>query len=134
MDKWDREAIELVGPAYIEFTPDGTGTFRFIAVQGYLDGKAFTRKGRPAIEFSWDGDDDGDRASGRGSAQVEPEGSLIGHIDIHLGDDSGFRALARTTVPSHGSAIVRYRRLGVARALRSHSSRLGLLPFFYRTG
>ena len=37
MDLWDREAIDLVGPAFIEFSVDGRGSFRFIAVEGYLD-------------------------------------------------------------------------------------------------
>jgi hypothetical protein len=34
MDLWDRKAIELLGPGYIEFRKDGTGSFRFIAVEG----------------------------------------------------------------------------------------------------
>jgi hypothetical protein len=37
MDLWDRDAIDLLGPAFIEFRPDSTGSFRFIAVEGYLD-------------------------------------------------------------------------------------------------
>ena len=42
---------------------------------------------------AWDGDDDGDRASGRGWAVLEQDGSLRGHIYFHLGDDSGFCAV-----------------------------------------
>ena len=91
MDQWDRGAIELLGPTYIEFTADGTGTFRFIAVEASLDGKPSVRTGRPAIEFSWEGNDDGGPASGRSWAQAEPDGSLVGHIYFHRGDDSGFR-------------------------------------------
>jgi hypothetical protein len=44
------------------------------------------------VEFSWDGFDEGDPATGRGWAVVEEDGSLRGRIFLHLGDDSGFRA------------------------------------------
>jgi hypothetical protein len=37
MDLWDRDAIELVGPGFLEFKPDGTGSFGFIAVEGWMD-------------------------------------------------------------------------------------------------
>lgn len=94
MDLWGPDAIDLVGPAFIEITADGRGWFRFIAVEGYLDCRHVERGGRPAVEFTWDGNDEGDRASGRGWAQVEADGSLRGHIFIHDGDDSGFRAVA----------------------------------------
>jgi hypothetical protein len=48
--------------------------------------------------MTWDGTDEGDRVSGRGWAQLEPDGSLRGHISFHAGDDSGFRAVAE--IPS----------------------------------
>ena len=34
MDMWDREAIDLVQPGFIEFTGDGFGRLGFIAVEG----------------------------------------------------------------------------------------------------
>jgi hypothetical protein len=94
MDLWDRDAIDLLGPAFIEIGADATGSFRFIAVEGDIDGHHIKRDGHPAIEFSWVGADDGDDASGRGWARVETDGSLTGHIYFHRGDDSGFRAAA----------------------------------------
>jgi hypothetical protein len=51
------------------------------------------RDGRPGVQFTWDGNDEGDRASGSGWAGLEEDGSLRGHIYFHLGDDSGFRAI-----------------------------------------
>jgi hypothetical protein len=33
----DQESIELMGPAFIQFGQDGTGRFRFIAVEGWMD-------------------------------------------------------------------------------------------------
>ncbi len=93
MDLWDRDAIDLVGPAYIELKVDGTGRFRFIAVEGYMDVKHADAAWRPRAEFTWEGDDDGTQASGRGWVELEPDGSVSGRIFFHLGDDSGFRAV-----------------------------------------
>jgi hypothetical protein len=100
MDLWDLEAIDLLGPALIEFGSEGTGRFRFIAVQGSMDRRVGRRDGRPCVEFTWEGDDDGEPASGRGWAVLEDDRSLRGHIDFHLGDDSGFRAVPAEDAPS----------------------------------
>jgi hypothetical protein len=95
MDLWDRDAIDLLGPAFIEISADGTGSFRFIAVEGDIDGRHVERDGRPAVEFSWVGADDNDDASGRGWALLGTDDSLVGHVFLHRGDDSGFRAVAQ---------------------------------------
>lgn len=93
MSVWDRDAIDLLGPGFIEIKADGTGTFRFIAVDGYLDCRFDERDGQRIVEFSWDGHDEGDPVSGRGWARPAPDGSLHGHIFFHMGDDSDFRAV-----------------------------------------
>ena len=93
MDLWDQEAIDLVGPAFIEFGKSHSGSFRFIAVDGWMDCRHKERNGRPYVECTWDGNDDCDPASGRGWAKLEKDGSLSGHIDLHHGDDSGFKAI-----------------------------------------
>lgn len=92
MDLWDREAIELVGPGYLEFRQDGTGSFGFIAVEAWTDCRAVQTDRGSGVEFTWDGTDEGDRVSGRGAATLQDDGSLRGHIYFHLGDDSGFLA------------------------------------------
>ncbi len=92
MDLWDREALDLLGPAFIDFREDHTGEFRFIAVEAWMDCRGALRDGRQIVEFSWDGSDECDPASGRGWAALDEDGSLVGHIYFHLGDDSGFRA------------------------------------------
>jgi hypothetical protein len=38
------------------------------------------------VEFSWEGNDECDPASGRGWAVLEEDGSLCGRIFFHLGD------------------------------------------------
>lgn len=92
MDEWDRDVIGLVGPAFVEFSAGNSGQFSFMVVRGWLDCRTFERDGRPGIEFSWDGDDDGDPANGRGWAVLLHDGTLEGHIYFHQGMDSGFQA------------------------------------------
>lgn len=93
MDLWDLEPTDPLELAFIEFHREGTGRFRFITVEGYLDCRDTERDGHPGMEFTWEGGDDCDPASGRGWAVLEGDGSLCGHIYFHLGDDSGFRAV-----------------------------------------
>ena len=47
MDLWDRDAIDLLGPAFIEIGADGVGALRFIAVEGDIDGRHVERDGHP---------------------------------------------------------------------------------------
>ena len=93
MELWDEDAIDLLGPAFIEITADGRGSFRFIAVEGWMDIRRVQRDGTPAIEFSWEGNDECDPVNGRGWATLQGDGSLSGRIYIHGGDDSAFRAV-----------------------------------------
>jgi hypothetical protein len=99
MEVWDREAIDLVGPAFIEIKADDHGTFRFIAVEGWMDIRSVEREGRKGIEFSWEGNDELDPACGRGWATLSPDGSLEGQFFFHMGDDSWFRAEQETVRP-----------------------------------
>ncbi len=43
MDMWDRNAIDLVEPGFIEFAGDGTGQFGFIAVRGWMECRSTER-------------------------------------------------------------------------------------------
>jgi hypothetical protein len=95
MELWDRASLDLVEPAFIDFAADGTGEFRFIAVRGWIDWRADER-GR--LDFTWDGVDEGDQVNGRGWALADGNGSLIGRIYFHRGDDSSFRAIRRLEV------------------------------------
>ena len=90
MDFWDQDAVDLVGPGFIEFDSSGTGQFRFIAVEGSLDCRnSHPRNAR--VDFTWTGTDDGEPVFGRGWAEHDAD-TLHGHIYFHAGDDSGFRA------------------------------------------
>jgi hypothetical protein len=92
MDNWDQEAIDLVQPGFIEFGEDGLGSLGFIVVTWDLHCRDAERDSQPGVEFSWQGSDEGDDASGRGWAALNPDGTLEGHIYFHPNDDSGFRA------------------------------------------
>jgi hypothetical protein len=97
MDLWDIDAIDLVEPAFVAFERDGDGGLLFVAVRGRLDWRTSAQGRGDRVEFTWEGDDEGDRVSGRGWAQVDEDGSLRGHFYFHLGDDSGFRAVRETS-------------------------------------
>ena len=105
MDLWDPEAIDLLGPGFIQFGADRSGQFRFIAVQGWMDCHYDQSDGRSCVEFIWEGDDDGDPASGRGWAALDKDDSLRGHIYFHFGDDSGFRAVRAEEAKARGKDI-----------------------------
>jgi len=93
MDVWDQDAFDLMGPAFFSFDDRLSGSFRFIAVEGWMDCRHLERNGRPFVEFTWDGNDECDPASGRGWVRLEKDGTLSGHIFIHQGEDSGFKAV-----------------------------------------
>lgn len=92
MDLWDRKAIDLLEPAFIEFAAEG-GRFRFIAVDGQMSCEHGERRGRPHVTFTWEGNDECDPASGHGWATLRKDGTLAGRLFIQDGDESGFTAL-----------------------------------------
>jgi hypothetical protein len=93
MDLWNQEAFDLMGPAFFSFDGKRSGEFCFIAVEGWMECRHRERNGRPFVEFTWEGNDECDPASGRGWVALEADGTLSGHIYFQHGDDSGFRAI-----------------------------------------
>jgi hypothetical protein len=112
MELWGRKDLDLVVPAFIEFDRDGMGEFRFIAVQGCLDCRFSERSGMPAVEFSWEGQDDADESLGRGWAILR-DGKLEGRWFFHRGDDSWFLAtkLSRSATKRPSTRRARARHL-----------------------
>ena len=84
------------GPGTIELRRDRSGRLSFIAVEAILDVRYSASDGTSCAEFTWEGFDEGDPVTGSGSASLQPDGTLRGHIYIHMGDDSSFVA-TRTT-------------------------------------
>ncbi len=99
MSGWDQDYVDMEVPGHITFEIGHSGSFQFGLVQGQIDYRIDRRHDH--IEFTWDGFDEGDELAGRGDAEIV-DGELHGHLFIHLGDDSAFRAVrpaARKTAP-----------------------------------
>ena len=90
MEQWDRDYLDLDGPAHISFDPDGTGRLHFGCVDAGLEWKIEQAKGRATFTFS--GFDEGDEVSGRGWVKTDKD-KLTGWFGFHLGDKSGFVAV-----------------------------------------
>jgi hypothetical protein len=92
MALWPRDAIDLLGPAHIEFDTSGRGSFGFIAVTGEIAWKLGRRGRSEALVFTWDGNDEMDEASGSGWVRLTKDGEMVGSIAFHAGDESSFKA------------------------------------------
>ena len=108
MELWERDYLDLEVPAFLRFRADRSGEFQFGAVRGWIDYRVTDRDGAKAVEFSWEGESEGDALYGRGWASLE-RGRLVGRLFIHNGDDSSFVAERMRRGPG-----VRRRRLGGA--------------------
>ena len=84
----------FVGAPHLRLDGHGSGTMRFLAVEVCMDYRPGERDGLPAVEFSFDGNDEGDHVSGRGWA-VLTANAIRGRIFFHDGDDSAFSATRR---------------------------------------
>ena len=91
MDQWGQDYVDEEVEGFVEFNSKGLGSFHFGYVQGQIDYRPGTRDGKPAAEFSWDGNDEMGQAMGRGWAVLDGN-EIHGMICIHLGDESEFRA------------------------------------------
>ena len=91
MDTWDRDVLDDPAPAMLTIEKDGMGTISFISVEAWIDYRIVTRDGLPAVEFSFQGNDAGDLASGRAWAVLEGD-RLRGRFFFHMGDDSSLVA------------------------------------------
>ena len=91
MRAWDEDYLNEEVQAFIEFESGGMGHFQFGLVSGNIDSLETQRDSKPAVEWSWEGNDEMDEASGRGWAVLKGD-ELHGMIFFHGGDDSEFVA------------------------------------------
>ena len=80
------------------FDDKGWGQFHFGYVHGQMDCRLTTRDGEPAVEWTWDGNDEMDPAQGRGWAVVKGN-ELHGMIFFRGGDGSEFVARKKAQRP-----------------------------------
>ena len=83
----DATILDLVEPAYILFGQT-SGEFAFGCVTGSFPGAADS----DAVAFDWDGNDEMDEVRGDGWAELQDDGSLVGEINFHNGDEIRFIA------------------------------------------
>jgi hypothetical protein len=88
-DLWDREYLDLCGPASFVVRANGDGEIAFGALQASLD----IDYGPNEIGFTWAGFDEMDEVSGSGSAELQEDGSLEIEFEYHLGDEAVLRAV-----------------------------------------
>jgi hypothetical protein len=88
-DLWDRDYLDLCGPATLVVKANGHGEIAFGAMQASLD----IDYGPDEIGFTWAGFDEMDEVSGVGSAELLDDGSLQIQFDYHLGDEAALKAV-----------------------------------------
>jgi hypothetical protein len=92
MEMWGQDFVDAEVEGFVEFGPNGTGSFQFGYVRGEIDYRDGTREGKPSVEWTWDGNDEMDPAQGRGWAVIYGD-KINGVIAIHRGDQSEFEAV-----------------------------------------
>ena len=87
-DIWDRDYLDLDGPAMMTIGDDGRGEIAFGAFQASLD----VKYRRESIRFTWEGWDEGDQVSGDGTAELLDDDSIEIEFTIHKGDEAVLKA------------------------------------------
>jgi hypothetical protein len=92
-DIWDRDHLDLSGPATITITDHGRGEIAFGALQAGL-GIEYSRS---SVGFTWEGFDEMDEVSGDGSAELLDDGSIAIEFAYHNGDEAVLKAKRETS-------------------------------------
>ena len=95
MDMWDQDFVDAEVEGYVRLDQGGAGEFQFGYAHGWIHHELNERDGKPAAEWSWEGNDEMDPASGRGWATLEDDGTIKGTLSFHQGDRSGFLAVRK---------------------------------------
>ena len=88
-DLWDRDHLDLCGPATLVVRANGHGEIAFGAMQASLD----VDYGPDEIGFTWEGFDEMTEVSGAGSAELQDDGSLQIEFEYHRGDEAVLKAV-----------------------------------------
>ncbi len=87
-DIWDRDYLDLCGPATITITDHRRGEIAFGAMQATLD----IEYSRNSVGFNWEGFDEMDEVRGDGSAELLDDGSIEIEFAYHNGDEAVLKA------------------------------------------
>jgi hypothetical protein len=88
-DLWDRDYLDLCGPATLVVRANGDGEIAFGAMQASLD----IDYGPDEIGFTWAGFDEMTEVSGSGSAELQDHGSLEIEFEYRHGDEAVLKAV-----------------------------------------
>jgi len=92
MEQWDQRFVDAEVEGFIRFDEDGSGEFQFGYVHGYLQYQVTEHNDKPAVVFTFEGNDEMDPCSGRGWAFRKGD-RIGGKIIFHNGDASKFKAI-----------------------------------------
>jgi hypothetical protein len=92
-DLWERDYLDLCGPAMLDIRANGHGEIAFGAFQASLD----LAYGNSDVSFDWAGFDEMDEVRGTGSAELLEDGSLEIEFESHHGDDAILKAERATS-------------------------------------
>jgi hypothetical protein len=106
MDEFDQAFVDLEVPGFIHFDSARTGDFHFGCVQGIMKVEQTQSHGKPAVEWTWDGNDEMDAVSGRGWAVLQDDGTLKGTLSFDDDDSSGFTAARQSERPAKAARKV----------------------------
>ena len=103
MSEWEEQYCNMEVQAHIKIGKGGVGEFQFGLVSGSICGEFITRNNRNIFDFTWEGCDECDEASGDGWMVKKEDCKAEGEIRFHAGDKSVF--WAEKTVHKEGSKI-----------------------------
>ncbi len=92
-DIWDRDYLDLCGPAMITITDHGRGEIAFGAMQATLD----IEYSRSSVGFTWEGFDEMDEVRGDGSAELLDDGAIEIEFAFHNGVEAVLKAIRVTS-------------------------------------
>lgn len=92
MSGWDEDYCNMEVQAYIRIENFGNGDFQFGLVRGEVSGDFRKTVDGTIFDFTWDGSDECDEASGDGWMKIKEGGTAEGEIRIHNSDSSSFWA------------------------------------------
>lgn len=88
MELWDEDYFNMEVQAYIEVDERANGNFQFGLVAGHMSGEIVQDERGEILEFTWEGNDECDEASGSGWLKLKDTDTLEGKIKLHYGDSS----------------------------------------------
>ena len=88
MDLWSPKMVDLLEAGHFQFYAHGQGHFIFSTIKGRLDVRINSLTAE--IEFSWEGEGQKGRLSGRGKIEFVSPYEGQGTIYIHNSDQSAF--------------------------------------------